>query len=84
MINDTIDGYGGPYSHHFVLTLQKPCPGGMAMGTWNGGMTPQPGWTRWDAYTWLLEQFVHNNPHLSGGNVLFFALEPNALECDGL
>jgi hypothetical protein len=37
-------------THHFVITVQAPVGGGMACGTWSGTLTPDPGWTRFDAY----------------------------------
>lgn len=70
-----------PREYHFVLTVQKPAPGGggYIVADWAGYMTPAPGWTRHDTYLAIRAEHVKQNPNMAGAGVLFFSLEPNQL-----
>ncbi|MFB7548571.1 hypothetical protein [Streptomyces sp. NPDC056154] len=66
--------------YHFVLTVQKPLPsGGYTVSDWSGYMTPEPGWTRDDAYLAIRAEHAKRRPDLANACVLFFSLEPNQL-----
>ena len=66
-------------THFYVLTRQKPVNGGVAMATWYGAITPNPGSTRLDIYQWLLADTDQKSPHMAGANTVHFSLEPNQL-----
>ncbi|MEV0982156.1 hypothetical protein [Streptomyces sp. NPDC049915] len=66
-------------THHFILTLQMATGGGFYMATFNGDVTPPPGWTRAQIYTELRADCARSNPQLKDANTVFFALERNEL-----
>jgi len=68
-------------THHFIITVQKPLPGGagFAVADWSGWINPQPGSTRQDIYLWLKEEQARRNPELVNASVIFFDLQPNKL-----
>ncbi|MFF2184585.1 hypothetical protein [Streptomyces sp. NPDC058155] len=68
-------------THHFILTVQKPLPGGngFAVADWSGWFTPDPTWTRHDAFLHIKKTHAEQNPIFAGGSVLFFSLEHNQL-----
>ncbi|MGW1015608.1 hypothetical protein [Streptomyces niveus] len=67
-------------THHFILTVQKPHPrGGFTFADWSGWFTPDPSWTRHDAFRWLKGEYARQKPELADATVLFFALESNQL-----
>ncbi|WP_053628101.1 hypothetical protein [Streptomyces sp. XY511] len=66
----------GQGSHCWVLTLSLPSR--MSV-TQYGTVTPAPGATRYDTFLNIREYVVAENPDLSDGNVVFFALDPNQL-----
>lgn len=67
--------------YHFIITAQKPLPGGVGAVTddWSGYMTPEPGWTRHDTYRAIRNAFEQRYPELTRANVVFFSLELNTL-----
>ncbi|MFJ1699439.1 hypothetical protein ACIOHC_30740 [Streptomyces sp. NPDC088252] len=65
--------------YHFVLTVQKPSPGGYIVADWSGSMTPEPGWTRHDTYQAIRAEHVRQRPDMANAVGLFFSLEPNQL-----
>ncbi|MFJ1757313.1 hypothetical protein [Kitasatospora sp. NPDC088134] len=67
-------------THHYILTLQRPIPGGgSGVATSSGTCNVPPGLTRHDVYTQLLANAVAADPQLAGAAVLFFDLQPNRL-----
>ncbi|RLL67008.1 hypothetical protein [Streptomyces sp. Z26] len=64
-------------THHVVITLSKPVRGGLISSTSSFTYTPLPGQTRLDAYMDIRRHVERENPAVSGGNVVFFAIEPN-------
>ncbi|WP_405676884.1 hypothetical protein OG292_19770 [Streptomyces sp. NBC_01511] len=68
-------------THHFILTVQKPLPGGAgyAVADWSGWITPDQTWTRNDVFLWLKAEQARRKPELADGCVLFFVLERNQL-----
>lgn len=66
-------------THHYVLTVQKPLPQRFAVHTVHGTCIPASGATRKDVYEQVRADFDRTNPELTGGNVLFWSLEPNQL-----
>ena len=67
-------------THHFILTLQSPAPGGaVAMSTFSNAITPPAGWNRSQLYKALLNQVTSDNPELAGANTVFFSLERNEI-----
>ncbi|MDX3226084.1 hypothetical protein [Streptomyces sp. ME19-01-6] len=71
----------GRETHHFILTLQMPLPGGQgfATSTFEGACTPRPGMTRAEVYRWLRADVAKSHPQLEQANVIFFSLESNQL-----
>ncbi|MEU9204288.1 hypothetical protein [Streptomyces sp. NPDC048332] len=69
-----------PIEYHFVITAQKPLPGGgHAMGTWSAYLTPRPGQRRHEVFAEIRDAFEQRYPDLSRACVTFFSLEPNTL-----
>lgn len=66
-------------THHFILTLQVPGPGGFTIGQFANAVTPPEGWTRAEFYRGLLDQIVRDNPQYKGASTIFFSLESNQL-----
>lgn len=66
-------------THHYVLTVQKPLPQGLAVHTIHGTCILAAGATRKDVYEQVRAEFDQTTPELMGGNVLFWSLEPNQL-----
>ena len=66
-------------SHHYVMTLQRPQPGGGIVLTADNAITPPTNWTRADVYKAVYSDLIDANPHMAGSHVLFFSLEPNQL-----
>lgn len=66
-------------THHFILTVQKPDHGGINFNTFHGTLSVPAGATRQDTYDWIRAEHDRQNPHLTSGVVVFFALEPNGL-----
>lgn len=64
-------------THFFVLTVQNSSKG--IVGTWTGTFTPQPGWSRKDAYKWLIAEHDKARPQLAGGVVLFIDISRNEI-----
>ncbi|MFJ4781684.1 hypothetical protein [Streptomyces sp. NPDC088762] len=63
-------------SHHWVMTLELP---GRMAATQYGTFTPPPGSTRHDVFMGIRAEITRQHPELSHANVMYFALEPNAL-----
>lgn len=66
-------------TYAWMITLQKPIPGGMAMNTQYGTVHLAPGSTRHEVYGQLRAELDRQNPQMSDANVVFFSLEPNDL-----
>ncbi|MEU0373412.1 hypothetical protein ABZ070_24705 [Streptomyces sp. NPDC006283] len=66
-------------THHYILTLQVPRPGGMVLGTFSETVTLPAGYTRAEAYEAVVDHVAQAHPELAGGSTVFFSLEPNAL-----
>jgi hypothetical protein len=64
-------------THHYILTLQVPAPGGLRIGTFSDTATPPAGCTRAGAYRAIYDSVVQAHPELAGGSTVFFSLEPN-------
>lgn len=68
------------HTHHFIITVQAPLPtGGYTVADWTGSITPDPAWTRHDAFQWIKAEQARQRPVLANACVLFFSLEPNQL-----
>ncbi|WP_069815308.1 hypothetical protein [Streptomyces sp. TP-A0874] len=67
--------------YHFVITAQKALPGGVgaAMADFSGYLTPEPHWTRHDAFLWIRAEFEKRYPEMVRACIVFFSLEPNTL-----
>lgn len=68
-----------PGTHHYILTLQVPAPGGLRVATFSSTATPHAGCTRAEAYQAIYDSVVQAHPELAGGSTVFFSLEPNTL-----
>lgn len=67
-------------TYHFIIAVQKPLPsGGYTVADWSGWFTPDPAWTRHDAFQWIKAEHARERPELAGGTTIFFPLEPNQL-----
>lgn len=68
---------------HFIITLLFPGPNGTGMGyvTRNGTVSAQPGETRQDLFSKVLDHVCNtvNEPGVARSNVVFFALDRNEL-----
>ncbi|MCO5992676.1 hypothetical protein [Actinoallomurus rhizosphaericola] len=62
---------------HFIITLSFP-QRGMTMSTSSGNFNTKPGMTRVDVFE-AIYKMACEQAGLSGGNVMFFSLEPNEL-----
>ncbi|MER8188207.1 hypothetical protein [Kitasatospora sp. NPDC094015] len=67
-------------THHYVITLQKPMPGGAGymVSTASGTCSPT-GMSRHDIYQWLIGEMARRNPELAGASTLFFDIQPNRI-----
>ncbi|WP_461005456.1 hypothetical protein [Streptomyces capparidis] len=70
---------GAQGTHQFIITVQRPVASGIYTGTWASDFTPEPGWTRQDAYVAILSAFEQRHPQAADGNVVFFSLDRNEL-----
>jgi hypothetical protein len=66
-------------THHYILTLQAPAPGGLRVDTFSSTATPHAGCTRAEAYRAIYDSVVQAHPALAGGSTVFFSLEPNTI-----
>ncbi|MGW3038478.1 hypothetical protein ACWC9T_00190 [Kitasatospora sp. NPDC001159] len=64
-------------TYHCVLTMQKTTHGETALGTFSDTIEPVPGMTRVDIFNLAIAQLTRRQPALTGGAVLFFALDKN-------
>ncbi|MER7849574.1 hypothetical protein ABTZ03_37200 [Kitasatospora sp. NPDC096077] len=66
-------------TYHCVLTIQRTTDGGTASATFADTITPKPGMTRVDVFNLAIDHLTQRRPELTGGTVLFFALDKNQL-----
>ncbi|WP_033348892.1 hypothetical protein [Kitasatospora aureofaciens] len=66
-------------TYHCVLTMQKTTHGETALGTFSDTINPAPGMTRTDIFNLAITQLTRRQPALTGGAVLFFALDKNEI-----
>ncbi|MFC8267798.1 hypothetical protein ACFUIZ_19005 [Streptomyces cinereoruber] len=68
-----------PTPYHWILTLSAPYGSGKITATNTGTINALPGQTRESAYEAIYAYCVEREPRLGNANVVFFALERNAL-----
>lgn len=66
-------------THHYILTLQAPGPGGFRVGTFSETVTVPAGYTRAEAYEAVIDHVVQAHPEFADGTTVFYSFEPNAI-----